>query len=350
VVSVKRTDGRNETGQPAGDGGVPSPTNDPDLLTKTADEPRLPISERLYRVIDRNILAPLRIAFTDWRMIVSTIILTGFLSAGIFGPDLIAAPTLLEGPQLLPPFESLEFPLGTDGKGRGLLAQTIHATPAMLKMIASGAVLSIVIGSLFGALAGYNGGLVDKVLMFITDTVLTIPGLALVIVLSSFWVPSSPYAVGIILGIDNWPGLARTVRSQVLSIREYAYTEASRAMGLSKLTILRKDVLTDLMPYILVNLANSGRRIIFESVALYYLGILPYTSENWGVMLNTAYDNMSFYNPSEYHWMLVPMVTIVLVSMGFILFAQSMDRVFNVRLRARHEKTTEDDEEIGPIE
>jgi len=179
--------------------------------------------------------------------------------------------------------------------------------------------------------------------------VLTIPGLALVIVLASFWVPSSPYAVGIILGIDNWPGLSRTVRSQVLSIREESYTEASRAMGLHKLTILRKDVVTNLMPYILINLASSARRIIFESVALYYLGILPFTSENWGVMLNQAYQNMDLYDPSQYHWILVPMITIVLISLGFILFAQGLDRVFNVRLRARHEKTVEAGDEVEQL-
>ena len=173
--------------------------------------------------------------------------------------------------------------------------------------------------------------------MTVTDVVLTIPGIALVIVLASIYQPESPLVVGLILGIDNWPKLARTVRSQVLSIREEAFTEASRIMGLSELHILRKDVVSNLMPYISVNFATSARKIIFESVGLYFLGILPRSNLNWGLMMNDAYNQANLTNPDQIHWLLVPMALIILISLGFILLAQGLDRVFNVRLRARHE-------------
>jgi peptide/nickel transport system permease protein len=165
---------------------------------------------------------------------------------------------------------------------------------------------------------------------------MAVPTLPLVIVLAAIYTPEDPFLVGLLLGIDNWPRLSRNLRSQVLSIREEAFTEASRLMGLSRATILRKDIITNMMPYILINLANSSRRIIFESVALYYLGILPFTSLNWGVMMNEAYKSGNMTDPSRAHWILVPMVTIVLVSLGFILLSQGMDRVFNVKLRAKH--------------
>jgi peptide/nickel transport system permease protein len=115
-------------------------------------------------------------------------------------------------------------------------------------------------------------------------------------------------------------------------------------MGLSQFTILRRDVISNLMPYISINFANGARRIIFESVALYFLGILPFTTLNWGVMMNEAYHNADLTNLDQIHWLLVPMITISVVSLGFILLAQGLDRIFNVRLRARHESTTADAE------
>jgi peptide/nickel transport system permease protein len=97
------------------------------------------------------------------------------------------------------------------------------------------------------------------------------------------------------------------------------------------------------MPYISINFANSSRRIIFESVALYFLGVLPFTTQNWGVMMNSAYNQSNLTNLQQLHWLLLPMLEIAFLSLGLILFAQGLDRVFNVRLRARHEAKAEDD-------
>jgi len=340
---VNPSDSDRVENSPMTDGGASASSDEPDLLTRTADTPDQTWWERTYTTVDRVLLAPARIALTDIRMVTSLVIISFFIFVGTIGTSLIDEAVLLEGPILQAPFVSMEYPLGTDGRGRGMLAQIVHATPPMLKMILSGGLLSVVIGTMLGSTAGYVGGYPDKIAMIITDTVLTIPGLALVVVLSSVWFPENPYLVGLILGIDNWLGLSRTLRSQVLSIRGQSYTGASRAMGRSRLTILRKDVITIPLPYILINFAKSSRRIIFESVALYYLGILPWTQQNWGTILQTAYNNMSLVDSSQYHWALIPMITIIFISMALILFAQGLDRVFNVRLRAKNEKTTEDD-------
>jgi peptide/nickel transport system permease protein len=249
----------------------------------------------------------------------------------------------MEGPIFQPPFQTWEYPLGTGGLGKDLFAQVIHSAPPMLEMILAGALLSIGIGTLIGTVAGYKGGRLDTALMGVTDLVLTIPGLALIVVLAAIYRPEDPAIVGLILGIDNWPRLSRTIRSQVLSIREEAFTEASRIMGLSETTLNRKHVISNLMPYISINFAESARRIIFESVALYFLGILPFTTLNWGVMLNEAYENISLTDPAKLYVILVPMIAIIVLSLGFILASQGLDRVFNVQLRARHARTTSDD-------
>lgn len=324
------------------DGGSPVDT---DIFTRDAAVEDSSRVDQFRRTTDAYIYAPLAVAVEDTRTLIGGGILGLFVLMSTAGVWLVEPPQTMEGPIFLPPFRSWEYPLGTGGLGKDLFAQIVHSSPAMLVMILSGAILSVFVGTAIGTVAGYKGGQVDKLLMGFTDLVLTIPSLALVIVLAAIYQPEQPWVVGIILGIDNWPRLSRTIRSQVLSIREEAFTEASRIMGLSESTVLRKDVVSNLMPYISVNFASSSRRIIFESVGLYFLGVLPFTSQNWGVMLNEAYENISLTDPSKLYVIVLPMVVIVLISLGFILFAQGLDRVFNVRLRARHAKTVGGDEE-----
>lgn len=332
-----------------------------DVFTSTADVPTPTRREKAARLFRRSIYAPLAVAWSDVRTRIAIFILGAFFLMGTVGVWMTPGTTMLGTEPFLTPFTgewitfevshtpplpiigvevpipfTLNYFLGTDNYGQDMFSTLVHGTPTMLKLISAGALFSVFVGTFVGSVAGYKGGRVDNFLMTITDVVLTIPALALVIVIAAIWMPRDPYVIGIILGIDNWPRLARNLRSQVLSIREEAYTEASRAMGLSKTTILRKDVINNMMPYILVNLAQGSRRIIFESVALYFLGILPYNSTNWGVMLDTAYGAGDITNPEKIHWLLIPMFAIILVSLGFIWFAQGMDRVFNVRIRAKH--------------
>ncbi|MFC7203149.1 ABC transporter permease [Haloferax namakaokahaiae] len=294
-------------------------------------------SERLKRAIEMNVLAPARIAIADWRALVGGAILAFFLLMGTVGVWLVKRPTSGDAPVLAAPFESLAYPLGTDVFGQPIHAQLIHATPGMFKMIFAGAVVSVGFAAIVGVVAGFeHGSRIDSFLMTITDVVITIPGLPLIIVITAIFQPENPYIVGVFLGIDNWPGLARTVRSQVLSIREESYVEASEIMGIPMTSILRRDILSQLMPYVMINGALTSRRIIFESVGLYFLGILPFTTFNWGVMMNLAYEGNALTRPDMLPWMVAPMVCIFLLSFGLVLLSQGLDSLFNVRLRARH--------------
>jgi peptide/nickel transport system permease protein len=183
--------------------------------------------------------------------------------------------------------------------------------------------------------------------MFITDTMLTIPGVPLIIVISAVITPRESWAIGLILAIDNWPGLTRAVRSQILPLRDQEYVEASRIMGISTSGIVLVDIVPNLMPYVLINFAGAARGIIFESVGLYFLGILPTTQPNWGVQINTAFSTSgALYSLEFAHWFVVPMIAILLMSLGFVMFAQAADRLFNPRIIARHERTSADAEAV----
>jgi len=303
--------------------------------------------DKLRKWYDAYVYTPISIIWTDWRARIGFIIILAYLIMGIIGPQFVTRTSVLEGPALAQPFETMEYPLGTDDMGRDLMSQTVYSTQTILKMVAAGATSTVAIGTIVGSIAGYKGGMTDTVLSSITDVFINIPGFPLVMVLGLLFddlLLGNPWAVGVLLSVAAWGGLARSIRSQVLTLRQESFVEASRALGLPTRTIVFKDIIPHLMPFVVINLTNAGRRVIFEAVALYYLGILPFQNLNWGSVLNLAYSAQAHTRPAALHWFLVPMVAIVLISIGLILLGQSLDRVFNPRVRARHEKTTSDDQ------
>lgn len=308
--------------------------------------------DQYRRWIETWVLASARIAWSDWRIRIGSLIIALYVLMGTVGVVVIPQPEIGQGPRYVGVLQSLEYPLGTDNLGRGILAQIVHATPWMLQMIASGAVFSLVMAIVIGTVSGYKRGRVDRVLMTMTDMAMTIPGLPLVIVLAVLLQPENPIVIGVVLTINAWAGLARSIRSQVLTIREESYIEASRAIGVPTHTIIREDILPNLMPYVVVNFVQAAREVIFASVGLYFLGILPTTEPNWGVMMQRAYSTAgSLYTWDTAYWLILPMVTIIVLVFGLILFAQGTDRLFNPRVRARHANTaTEADEEYGEEE
>lgn len=292
-------------------------------------------SEKLASAFERHVLTPGRILAEDRRAIAGLAILVTYLLMGTVGVYLLEPPTSNEGPRLQSPFVSAEFPLGTDALGQDILAMIVHATPTMLLMLLSGAVFATAVATVVGTVTGYKGGRVDDVLTTLTDVVMTIPGLPLIIVLAALFNPTNPLVVGVLLTINAWAGLARSLRSEVLSLREENYVEASRLMGVPTWKIIWDDVLPNLMPFILINFMNAGRTVIFNSVGLYFLGVLPFSSLNWGVMLDMAVSNNALLTMTAVHWVLLPTLTIVMISYGLILLSQGMDRLFNPRVRAR---------------
>lgn len=288
-------------------------------------------------LVNAYILVPGRIMITDYRALLGFGIVFGYLFVGTVGVWLMEPTTMWDGERLVQSFETMAHPLGTDPQGRDILTLLVYGTRPILLMMLSGGLFIITVGTAIGTVAGFSRGRLDQILSTITDVALTIPGLPLVIVLAVTLNPESPVLIGILLAINGWGGLARNLRSQVLSIREEDYVEAAKAMNVSTGNVLLKDVLPNMMPYILYNFMSSMRGVLFASVGLYYLGVLPYSQENWGVLLEQAYSGGALTTWSMFHWILWPIVAVVVLSIGLILLSQSTDKLFNPRVRARHE-------------
>jgi peptide/nickel transport system permease protein len=301
---------------------------------------------------DRWIGAPFSILWDDYRGRFGILVVALYILMGTLGTVLVPEPQPNMGPRLLGPFEHPNYILGTDGMGQGLLSLMVHSTPAMFKMILSGAIFGSLMSVTLALIAGYKGGTTDKAIMTVTDTLMAIPGLPLLLILAAVLQPRDPFLVGIILNIQGWAGGVRTLRAQVIPLADEAHVEAARAQGQPLSNLLVKEILPHLLPLIFIGLLGGAVGIVTASVGLYFLGILPFTNQNWGVVLNYAYQSSgALYSLEAAHWLLVPLVTIVGLNLGLTLLAQAFDQVFNPRVRARHRRRNveaEVEEDIEP--
>ena len=297
--------------------------------------------EEFHRRFDRSFAGPVKVVWADWRGKVGILLTSFFVLLGLVGPYIVRPPHDSTTPYVQP-FETFEYPLGSDRLGQGLHSLMVYGTAPMLEMIVAGGIFTIVVGVLAGAYSGYTGGITDRILMVIADVALSLPGFPLIIVLAAIIEPESPWLVGIILSIAGWGGLARAIRSEILSLRGESYVESSRTMGISRIEIIWHDLLPNLWPYILINLIEAMKGVIFGAIALYFLGVLPFSHENWGVTMNLAYANGALQFPSRLHWILVPIIFLTVFAIGLVLLAQSLDRVNNPRIRIKHLKTVDE--------
>lgn len=350
-------DGGNEPGahggQPRPDGGEDTRSDggtarDSDSPFRTYDVERRTRRERLAFRFDLYVLSPARIVWSDWRTRVGVLVLAAYLLMGTLGVVLVAPPDPNQGMIHTQPFQTMAHPLGTDGIGQDYVSLVVHATPVMLEMMISGGVFATGVATGVGTLSGYRGGRVDSLLTMIMDMATAIPGLPLAIVVAVILQPRSPWLVGIVLTINVWAGLGRSIRSQVLTLRESDYVEASRTMRLRTPTILLRDIVPNIMPYITINFVNAARIVVFSSVALYFLGVLPFNNTHWGVQMNRAYRNSgALYSWEQAYTLFVPLLAILVLSLGLVLLSQGADRIFNPRVRARKSSIIADEEDAG---
>lgn len=292
--------------------------------------------QRLNDFYREFIYRPGLVAWSDNRTRLGALLLLVYVLMGTVGVVYYRTPISNQSPRSVRPFQTMDALLGTTGSGVDILAMLIHATPPMLIMILSGGLFATTLAVTIGTVAGYKGGVIDRALTTFADIAMSIPGLPLVMVLAIVFSPENPAVIGILLTINYWAGLARAIRSQILTLREEAYVEASRTLGVSTWRILVKDIIPNIMPYVLVNFANAARFVVFSSVGLYYLGILPTSVANWGVQLDQAYQNAGALTGAGTLYQLVfPMLAIMFIALALILLAQGMDRVFNPRVRTR---------------
>ncbi len=222
---------------------------------------------------------------------------------------------------------SAEHPLGTDNMGYDVLTRLMYGGRVSLLVSFMTVILMTVLGVIIGGIAGYFGGVADNVIMRICDILMCLPGIPILMILSSVmdgWVAMGTveegmriYILMFFLTLISWPGIARLVRGQILSLREQEYMVAAEAMGYSTSRKIFKHLVPNVMPQLIVQMSLSlGSMILYEATLSYLnMGIkAPYTA--WGSMINIITTDQEILQNYPLIW--VPAgVCIVIAVLGF---------------------------------
>jgi len=195
-------------------------------------------------------------------------------------------------------------------------------------------IISTAIAVIIGSVSAFAGGWVDSVLVEVVNIWLTVPQFPLLAVLATLMKLDSPPLLASLLGILGWAGLARQVRSQVLSLRQREYVEAAVALDLGTYHIIFREMLPNMMSFIAISLVLSMTSAIYQQTGLVFLGLVPLSGANWGVMLSTAYAKGAIYSTTAMWNVLAPVFAIALFQVGLVMLARSLDEIFNPRLRS----------------
>ena len=182
---------------------------------------------------------------------------------------------------------SLAHPMGTDDLGRDLLRAVVHGARTSAVVVLLVVAVSTPIGVAVGAVAGYRGGLVDDVLMRVTELFQAVPRFFLAVLVIALFGAGLDNLI-LVLGLTSWPGLARIVRSETLSVRRRDFREPARAVGASSGRILLRHILPSLVPSILVVTSLTAGRVILLEASLSFLGLGDPNAISWGYLVNNA--------------------------------------------------------------
>ncbi len=180
------------------------------------------------------------------------------------------------------------FYLGADGNGRDVLTRLAYGGRVSLLFAILTAAAIIILGGLIGSVAGFFGGFIDAFLMRIADALLAFPLLVLLILVSSFYKPGIVF-LALLIGVFAWPGVARLIRGEVLSLRQRDYVEAARVSGASNARIISRHILPNVLPIVVVWASLAVPAVILTEAALSYLGLgVRVPTPSWGNMLQDA--------------------------------------------------------------
>ena len=221
--------------------------------------------------------------------------------------------------------------LGTDFMGRDILSQLLTGTRVAFIIGISAAFMAVAIGSLIGMVAGYFGRTADMLLMRLADIVMVLPGLLVILILSSVVGQLSIWNLVIIIALLKWAGVSRVIRSQTLSLKVRPYIEAARVAGTSRMRILLHHILPNVLPLSFLYMTFGVTSAILIEAALSFLGFGDPSTVSWGMMLQWVWKTGHMFRAP--YWLLPPGLCISLITLSFYLVGRAMDEVLNPRLR-----------------
>jgi peptide/nickel transport system permease protein len=226
---------------------------------------------------------------------------------------------------------SMQHLFGTDARGRDILSLVIYGARISLYVGIAAVALETLIGLAIGMISGYFGGIVDEVLMRITDLILTLPTLPLLIVTITLFQTRSIHVIVLVMGVFGWPFMARVVRSEFLTLRETTFVEAARSMGASPWRIIIRHILPNVLATVIVIGTMDIPWYIFWEATLTFLGFGDPSSSSWGVLLERGF----LYLQSAWWLITFPGLALFFTSLGFNLLGDGLRDALDVTTRGR---------------
>lgn len=211
------------------------------------------------------------------------------LAAPVLAPD---DPTrLLDPTTLRSAMPSWRHPMGTDPLSRDIMSRLMFGVRTSLVLAVSAVAIATTLGVLIGSLSAYAGGVVDRVIMRLTDVALSLPRLVVLLLFAAFWGPTNAVAMAMVLGVTGWMGVSRLVRSEVLRTLHADHVIAARALGVTRRRLWWRHLLPPTLPLVVLSAsAGIGHVLLLES-GLSFLGIgLPVDVLSWGSVLLDVSD------------------------------------------------------------
>lgn len=224
------------------------------------------------------------------------------------------------------------FLFGSDRLGRDVFSRILYGAQLSLTVGLIGIAISFLLGITLGGIAGYLGGWIDSAIQRVIEIIRSLPELPLWLALSaavpSTWSPVAVFfMISIILGLLDWPGLARAVRAKFLSLREEDFVRAAEMMGASRRRIIARHLLPNFASHLVASATLSIPAMILGETALSFLGLgLRAPAVSWGVMLNDAQNLVAV---EIYPWISLPMLPVVLVVLAFNFLGDGLRDAFD---------------------
>ena len=268
----------------------------------------------------------------DPRLRLGLAIVVGLVVLGPVGSLLVDPAGLRLGaaPYAAPP--SLGHPFGTDTTGRDVLALVVHgALPTLeIGLLAGG--IGMVLGVVLGLVSGYVRGPIDAVIRSAADVALTIPALAVLVVITALLRTQSIELMAIVVGLLAWPYPTRAIRAQTLTLRERGFVTLASLSGRNAVETMFFEILPNLLPYVTASFVGAVSGGIMVSVGLQLLGLGPINTPTMGLMLQYAFEYAAVAR-GMWWWWGPPTLFLVLLFIGLFLLSVSLDEYANPRLR-----------------
>ncbi|RDI90622.1 binding-protein-dependent transport systems inner membrane component [Thermosipho africanus Ob7] len=271
-------------------------------------------------------------AFRNKKLNIGLSIVLFFLLLAIFGPYISKYKDPLEyvGMGYQPP--SKEFWLGTTTFGQDVFTQLVFGLRSSFFVGLIGGGLATFVGLIVGFFAGYEGGIIDEILMMFTNILLVIPTLALLIIVASYLPYRGVFIQSVIIGLTAWPWTARAVRSQTLSLKMREFVNLARITGRSHLKIIIYEILPNMLSYVFMVFILQFGGAILAAVGLDFIGLGP----TQGISLGLMMQNAVLWNAIQlgmWWWAIPPGLVITLIVGALYFMNTGLDEVFNPKLR-----------------